>query len=168
MITFQYHSKNGKPPNITSLTLKYISVRLGVLNSALERFLSKITVTDSGCWEWTAGLNNSGYGQFSPNHKKVLVHRFIYEYYNGQICPDLELDHKCRNRKCGNPVHLRQVTHKENVLSGKSPSAVNARKTHCNNGHEFTTENTYLKNNIVRICLICRRKYDKQRYANLA
>jgi hypothetical protein len=37
---------------------------------------------------------------------------------------------------------VRPVTHKENLLRSDSPPAVNARKTHCIRGHEFTPANT--------------------------
>jgi hypothetical protein len=42
-----------------------------------------------------------------------------------------------------NPDHLEVVTGAVNNARSNSPSAVNARKTHCNRGHEFTSENTY-------------------------
>lgn len=69
----------------------------------------------------------------------------------------LELDHLCRNRRCCRPDHLEPVTHKENVLRGMAPSAINARKTHCKRGHEFTAENIYPSPDGVRRCRECRR-----------
>ena len=47
-----------------------------------------------------------------------------------------------RNPACVNPAHLEAVTHRENVLRGAGVSAIQARKTHCKHGHEFTPENT--------------------------
>ena len=40
-----------------------------------------------------------------------------------------------------------------------------ARRTHCKHGHEFTPENTVHRggNRTGRVCLTCRRKYDRER-----
>lgn len=36
-------------------------------------------------------------------------------------------------------------------------------QTHCKQGHEFTTENTYRKKNGNRMCVQCRRRWDRGR-----
>lgn len=107
---------------------------------ATERFWSKVDKTD-GCWEWTASLV-SGYGQFRHNGRIVRAHRFAYEQLVGPVPKGLELDHLCRNRRCVNPAHLEPVTQQENQLRGFGVSGINARKTHCLRGHEYTPENT--------------------------
>ncbi len=135
------------------------------MRTAIERFLQKINVADSGCWVWTASLGQKRYAQFGLNYKMILGHRFIYEYYHGQICPDLTIDHLCRNRKCVNPIHLEQVTQKVNVLRGIGLCAVNARKTHCPQGHEYNNENTYI-NQGYRYCKTCLRDRNR-RYMQL-
>ena len=145
----------------SSLKLKYINPRLEVLKPAIEKFLSKISVVDNGCWEWSAVKNQYGYAQFKLNDKIIYAHRFIYEYYHGVICPDLTIDHLCRNRKCVNPLHLEQVTHKENILRGVGITAINSKKTHCPQGHKYDNENTYhrvFRGNIGRGCKKCSRK----------
>ena len=73
---------------------------------------------------------------------------------------DLEIDHLCRVRNCVRPSHLEQVTGRENVLRSHGPAAINARKTHCHKGHEFTPENTYVWSNgsrTHRMCRTCRQ-----------
>jgi hypothetical protein len=40
-----------------------------------------------------------------------------------------------------NPAHLEPVTNAENVLRGVSPTALNARKTHCIRGHALEGDN---------------------------
>lgn len=122
---------------------------------SIERFLSKIHINDS-CWEWTARKNRNGYGGFDIPNKTVLAHRFIFEYYHGTICPDLTIDHLCRNRGCVNPTHLEQVSIKVNTMRGTSFSAVNSRKTHCIHGHEFSEQNTIQRKNDNRGCKTCR------------
>jgi len=137
-----------------------------VLKSAIKRFLKKINVVPSGCWELTSYITPDGYGTFWFNGKTILLHRFIYEYYHGAICPDLEIDHLCRNRKCVNTDHLEAVTHIENCKRGLVGKINNweSKKTHCPQGHEYTPENTYKHNNkgiIHRRCNICNKNHQK-------
>jgi hypothetical protein len=66
------------------------------------------------------------------------------------------------HRRCVNPEHLEPVTSAVNTRRGRSPSAVNARKTHCVRGHEFTPQNTAWKVSTARprprrLCRACRR-----------
>ncbi len=106
------------------------------------RKLFKINRTD--CIHWEGKKNTDGYGMLrSSRTVQVYVHRVVYELFFGPIQKGLVVDHKCRTRDCSNPYHLRIVTpavnSKENSIS---PMALNARKTHCNHGHEFTKSNT--------------------------
>ena len=128
----------------------------------VERFWAKVKKVDSGCWEWQAGLQGSGYGLFCPTHKqKVPAHRFAYELLRGSIPEGLKLDHLCRNRICVNPSHLEPVTLRENILRGVGPAAINGRKTHCLRGHPLTDENVYLYKGM-RHCRICGRIRDNK------
>jgi hypothetical protein len=73
-----------------------------------------------GCWPWLASKHR-GYGQFGKDGKVCAAHRVAYELATGeQIRDGLEIDHRCRNRSCVNPHHLRPVTRKQNLenLSG--------------------------------------------------
>jgi len=71
--------------------------------SVLNRFLEKISVSNSRfykgtpCWEWIISKSYDGYGYLWFS-KTCKAHRFIYEYYYGNIDPQLSLDHLCRNR----------------------------------------------------------------------
>lgn len=136
-----------------------------MLKPVIERFLNKISVSkinfynNTPCWEWIGTKIVAGYGIIIINCKHIRTHRFIYEYYYGEINLNLEIDHLCRNKICSNPNHLEQVTHKENSLRGIGPTAINSRKTHCKRGHEFTTQNTFIyKNNPRRGCRKCMTK----------
>lgn len=112
--------------------------------SVVERFRAKYDVTPAGCWEWNRGQDRGGYGQFMLTGGRIVkAHQFAYELHKGPVPIGMELDHLCRNRRCVNPEHLEAVTHQVNIL--RSPIAlagVNARKTQCIRGHEFTPENT--------------------------
>ena len=107
-----------------------------------ERFNAKWSPEpDTGCWVWVAAIRG-GYGGFRVGEKLVSAHRYAYERWVGLIPEGLELDHLCRNPLCVNPFHLEPVTHCENVRRGEGATTVNAAKTHCVHGHEFTPENT--------------------------
>jgi len=136
---------------------------------AIERFLEKINVANSGCWEWT-GAKCRGYGVIQISSKSKKAHRFIYAYYYDELSSDLTIDHLCRNRVCVNPLHLEQVTARLNILRDMGTAAINFRKTHCPQGHEFTPENTYIYPNHKkrgRGCITCiKQQYKDYREKN--
>lgn len=109
------------------------------------------------CWVWTATRLSSGYGSFRFDGRSLRAHRVAYELAVGPIPAGLYLDHLCRNRPCVNTAHLEPVTNQENTLRGYGAPAVNARKTHCQHGHEFTPANTYTFPNGRRECRTCKR-----------
>jgi len=116
------------------------------------------------CWNWLAFKNHDGYGSFRYNGRMMLAYHFPYELIKGKIPQELELDHLCRNRACVNPDHLQAVSKSQNQRRGFGITGINARKTHCKNGHEFSKENTYIKLNNGRVCKICSNNAHKVRY----
>lgn len=124
--------------------------------SALERFNESHVVLSSGCWKWTKADRGNGYGVVWYRGKNVPAHRLALLLYRGvPLKTDLVADHLCRNTMCVNPEHLEMVSTRINNLRGESPYAKNAAKTHCENGHEFSPNNTYLYLGR-RNCKICR------------
>lgn len=126
----------------------------------LRNFSKKVHFID-GCMIWTGALDGSGYGSVNIGTPKQ-AYRVAYEHWIGSIPDGLELDHKCRNRKCVSPAHLEPVTHRENTLRGNTFVAINAAKTHCPHGHPYDIKNTY-RNKSGRHCRACHTKA-KQRY----
>lgn len=124
-------------------------------------YIEKDPVT--GCWVWTGHTSEHGYGVITVSRKQRYVHTWYYETHIGAIPEGLEPDHLCRNRLCANPDHLEVVTHRENILRGESPQAINARKTHCPQGHEYTPENTKIQTRGGRLCRECQRRYSRER-----
>ena len=90
-----------------------------------ERFFRQIIKSSDpeGCWIFTGNGSGSGkgakkglgYGQLYHNGKKVMAHRYSYEYYIGPIPKGLQIDHLCRNTRCVNPKHLELLTQTENI-----------------------------------------------------
>lgn len=115
----------------------------------------------SGCHVWRGQVNKGGYGHIgvgSGSTKRTLrTHRLAYELAKGPIPPGLTIDHLCRERLCCNPEHLEAVTAAVNALRGTGPAAINAQRTHCKRGHEFTPENTGVGPSGRRRCRTCRR-----------
>jgi hypothetical protein len=62
----------------------------------------------------TQTLQSSGYLSFTA-WKTVLVHHFVWFFFNGPIPENMVIDHKDRNK--GNPAlkNLRCVTHGDNM-----------------------------------------------------
>jgi hypothetical protein len=93
-----------------------------------DRFHEKYTPEpNTGCWLWTASLNNGGYGKLSVSRSYwVEAHRVAYELYKGPIPGGKCIDHLCRVRSCVNPDHLEAVTLSENIRRGKGPAILKA------------------------------------------
>lgn len=119
------------------------------------------------CVIWPGTKNPGGYGQFSSKSggkwRTVLAHRYFYELVFGPIPVGLQIDHLCRNRACVSPAHLEVVTSKVNSLRGMGTSAINARRTHCVNGHALTDDNVlrYGKKKDHRQCRTCNRLHQR-------
>lgn len=122
-----------------------------------ENLLRRLMFMPTGCIEFTGFRTRDGYGRVAKGSRRPSAHRAAYELLVGQIPEGMELDHLCRNPSCVNPGHLEPVTPRENTLRSDNPAALNARKTHCKQGHEFTDENTYRTPGGRRECRTCTR-----------
>jgi len=112
-----------------------------------ERFFKLISVNQAtGCWNWLGEIQEE-YGRFyfwNPETKKSsyrLSHRVSYDIFTGITDVTKVLDHKCRNKACCNPDHLREVTRMVNTTeNSNSVGFINKSKTKCIRGHEFRSK----------------------------
>lgn len=129
---------------VTNRALRVDPAELAAIQWGKGRtFWEKVSKSE-GCWLWT-GRTVKGYGK----HSGKLAHRVAYEEMVGPIPDGLELDHLCRTPLCVRPDHLEPVTRHVNMRRRFD------LKTHCVNGHEFTSENTYLRDGYYRTCRTC-------------
>ena len=83
----------------------------------LQIFWKYADINLFGCWEWT-GRKRSKYASIIlPGGKSTFAHRVSYALFIGPIARDMVIDHRCRNRGCVNPFHLRQCTHQDNCYA---------------------------------------------------
>lgn len=156
-----------------------------IQNKQLSRFWFKVlNYNEYDCWNWIGSKNSRGYGTVGYQKRIWLAHRLSWFFKYGFFTPGKILNHLCLNTSCVNPLHLEEVTHKENsnygCLYGKmsvkpmvEAHAKNCRaKKYCKHGHEFTVENTIIRKNGNRSCRKCmqrhwrehaRKKYNKIR-----
>jgi hypothetical protein len=133
-----------------------------------RRFQAKIQIDDNtGCWNWTGSKDAAGYGLCFFRGKTERIHRVMFAMHIGPVprgkarC-DSQVHHKCRNTSCCNPGHLQLVSQRQNVLEGVSPVALNARKTHCKNGHPLP-QHANARNGRERVCRTCDNLRHKKR-----
>lgn len=122
----------------------------------------------SKCVIWAGAKTVDGYGKAWDGTQDVKAHRMAYVLAAGSIPDGLQIDHLCRNRACVSPAHLEPVTGQENLMRGDTHQARNAAKTHCDQGHEFTPENTRVHAptkkypNGRRSCRACHRQWSRE------
>ena len=142
----------------------------------LGRLMSLVREQDDGCWRWvgprgtTHGLTYGQAKYYGEDGKarSIGAHRLAWMLLRGPIPDGLQIDHLCRFTMCVNPDHLEPVTARENILRGVGTAALNAVKTHCIRGHEFTAENTLNNGPGKRACRECVNTNARRRRAAVA
>ena len=119
---------------------------------------------ESGCWAGLCYITPAGYAVL-PDRRRL--HRVVWETLVGPIPAGLVLDHVraagCTWNSCCNPAHLEPVTQQVNILRGRSPAAVNARKTECGTcGTPYDQSNTYRAAGGSRRCRACRASWARE------
>lgn len=132
----------------------------GLKQPAVVRLLDKTRFdAQTGCWIWTASQTSGGYGVFKIPGVATQAHRAAYVLLAGPVPTGLHLDHLCRNKLCVNPDHLEPVTQAEN---NRRACAV---KTHCPQGHEYSSDNlVWRQSRQTRECKQCNRDRARRNY----
>lgn len=128
-----------------------------------RRFWSKVEKTDD-CWNWISAITKNGYALFMLRGRSVYSHRVSFLESHGSVSDTLVIDHLCRNRKCVNPSHMREITRGENVRIGRF---VQREKTHCDHGHPLSGDNVARRGRNMRVCKLCHSRRNKEYRARL-
>ena len=99
----------------------------------------------------------------------MAAHRVSYYVHKGQLTEGLVIDHVCKNRKCVNPLHLREVTIRENVTTNSDVAVKKTIDNKCKNGHSYDTENTLIIKNgrRCRACYVAAQKKFQEKYKEI-
>lgn len=81
----------------------------------IERIFKRITQSPTGCWLVDGWHDGKGYRNVSIDGKTCKVHRVMFEWFwRRKLRKNVQVDHKCCNRSCCNPLHLQSCRNKKN------------------------------------------------------
>lgn len=87
-----------------------------------DKFWSRTKISGSGCIEWIGSFFPNGYGRFfapflntsTGTYRTTTAHRIAFWLAYGRLPHDL-VRHTCDNKKCVNPKHLLDGSHRDNA-----------------------------------------------------
>ena len=81
----------------------------------IERIFKRITESSTGCWIVDGWHDGKGYRNVSVEGKTCKVHRVMFEWFwRRKLRKNVQVDHKCCERSCCNPMHLQSCRNKKN------------------------------------------------------
>jgi len=135
--------------------------------------VSGLKETANGCLEWQRGRTSAGYGQMTwvSGEGTRYTHRLAWEMAKGPIPPGQCVLHSCDNPPCCTPEHLFLGSKAENTADMVEKGRLRVDAAHdawrsraaCKHGHIYTEATTKWTPGGARVCLVCRRQYDRRR-----
>lgn len=122
------------------------------------------TVDENGCHVSTYSTGSHGYAQIgwhaAARRVATTAHRAAWVHAHGQIRSGMTIDHLCKNRRCVNVAHLRELSNYENARRSAGDDWPLGQ---CRNGHPDTELRDYPsrknRSGTLRQCRLCRRDY---------
>jgi hypothetical protein len=104
------------------------------------------------------------YGKMS----NFRIHQLVALAFLGPTPDGMEICHKDGDQLNNDVSNLKFDTHRKNTQERvEHGHHWQAQKTHCDSGHEFTPENTYIRPDGCRSCRECGRAKDRRRRARV-
>lgn len=138
--------------------------------NAKQLLLRHVVKLQNGCWEWKGAKDRNGYGivcrKVDGKPRTMVAHKASFLAFRGPVPDECELHHTCKRRSCVNPQHVEPVTREKHLMLDESCIGVNARKTHCPNGHPLVEGNLVLVQlrRKRRECLTCHKARKAESY----
>ena len=84
--------------------------------TVINKFESRVVITDNGCWQWKGGKDKQGVGRFCiRKDKKITTARASFKIYRGDFGDSREIwivrSPECSTVGCCNPAHLEKSDH---------------------------------------------------------
>lgn len=129
--------KGGPKPGYKQTPEHRANISASLRQDPIVRFWQKVSKRASGCWEWTAGCDGTGYGTFWDG-RMWGAHRYSWTIAYGLIPRGMCVLHRCDNPLCVNPAHLFLGTHQDNADDRESKGRGHMRRGTANGRSKLT------------------------------
>lgn len=115
----QKESKKKTKANRVKVTVEDLNKYIIKNKNWYKQFIEDRVEKDpkTGCWNWIYRIDRKedGYGCTKVLGKDIKTHRLSFLAFKGKITKEC-VRHKCHNKICCNPSHLRQGTFQQNRM----------------------------------------------------